>query len=316
MARAITDPAELLRCLELPNLLADEEAERRFSMRVPLGFVERMERGNPRDPLLLQVLPGVAETQWVPGYHADPVGDGASIVAPGVIHKYHGRALLVASAVCAIHCRYCFRRHFPYTEAVARGDEWEAALGYIAADPTIEEVILSGGDPLLLADGQLADLSMRLQRIPHLRRLRIHSRLPVVLPSRIDDVLLDWLRACRLQTVLVIHANHPNELDDSVCQALARLREAGIVLLNQSVLLRAVNNRVETLLALSERLFSAGVIPYYLHLLDKVDGAAHFDVNEKAAVSLLKELRKRLPGYMVPRLVRERAGTPAKMPIC
>ena len=316
MAEAVTDPAELLRCLGLPVSLADTSAGKHFPLRVPRGFVRRMERENPRDPLLLQVLPRMWENRPAEGYRPDPVGDLASMVVPGVIHKYRGRVLLVATGVCAIHCRYCFRRHFPYADANPRRGEWEAALEYIADDPTIEEVILSGGDPLLLADTGLAGLCSRLQRIPHLRRLRIHTRLPVVLPSRVDDALLGWLGESRLQTVIVLHVNHPNELDGAVGGALADLADTGTVLLNQSVLLRGINDDAATLAALSEALFAAGVMPYYLHLLDKVEGAAHFDVDEGRAISLLAELRERLPGYLVPRLVREREGAPAKTPVC
>ncbi len=315
MAEAVTDPVELLRSLRLPLSLADGRAGRSFPLRVPHGFIRRMEQGNPLDPLLLQVLPRALENHPAEGFRVDPVGDLASMVAPGVIHKYRGRVLLVASGVCALHCRYCFRRHFSYAEANPRRGEWKAALAYIGADSSIEEVILSGGDPLLLADEHLASLSARLQQIPHLRRLRIHSRLPVVLPSRIDGALLRWLEESRLQVVVVIHANHPRELDGAVHRALADLGAAGAVLLNQSVLLHGINDDAETLCTLSDRLFSMGVLPYYLHLLDKVDGAAHFDVDEETAVSLVTELRNRLPGYLVPRLVREQEGEPAKSPV-
>ena len=316
MAQAVTEPVELLRSLQLPASLADGMAGQRFPLRVPRGFIRRMKPGDPRDPLLLQVLPQLQENRLVDGFREDPVGDLASMAVPGVIHKYRGRVLLVTTGVCAIHCRYCFRRYFPYAETNPRRGEWAVALAYIAADPSIEEVILSGGDPLLLADEHLARLSGRLQQIPHLRRLRIHTRLPVVLPSRIDDSLLCWLGKSDLQVVLVIHANHPNELDEAVAEALADLAGAGATLLNQSVLLRGVNDDVETLSALSEKLFSSGVMPYYLHLLDKVEGAAHFDVTEERALALLTGLRNRLPGYMVPRLVREREGAPAKIPVC
>ncbi len=315
LAQAVTGLPELMRRLELP-VPAVEPEEGGFPLRVPVGYVARMERGNPRDPLLLQVLPRAAEGRAVAGFRTDPVGDGASMVAPGVIHKYRGRVLLIASGACAIHCRYCFRRHFPYAAANPRRGEWKDALAYIAADPGIEEVILSGGDPLLLADEALARLSAGLRQIPHLRRLRIHTRLPVVLPSRVDDGLLQWLRGCGLQTVMVIHLNHPNELDDEVRCALAELATAGVTLLNQSVLLRGVNDELEVLSRLSEELFASGVMPYYLHLLDKVAGAAHFDVSEGSAISLVTELRHRLPGYLVPRLVREQEGAPAKVPVC
>ncbi len=316
LAEAIVEPAELLTSLRLPVSLADDTAKRHFPLRVPRGYVQRMEPGNRCDPLLLQVLPQAAETRSVEGYHTDPVGDLGSMVLPGVIHKYRGRVLLVATGACAIHCRYCFRRHFPYGEANPRRGEWMDALSYIASDPSVEEVILSGGDPLLLPDERLARLAEELERIAHLRRLRIHTRLPVVLPSRVDDGLRSWMERGRLQKVVVVHANHPNELDGTVHRAMAELAASGATLLNQSVLLRGVNDMAEVLCELSEQLFAMGVMPYYLHLLDKVEGAAHFEVSETAAFSLMDELRSRLPGYLVPRLVREEKGMPAKTPRC
>ncbi len=312
LARAVTDPQELIQRLELPCAAIDLEANADFPLRVPESFIARMERGNPRDPLLLQVLPQNRETRSVPGYYLDPVGDQASMGVPGVIHKYEGRVLLVAAGSCAVHCRYCFRRHFAYAEANPMRGEWEAAMDYIANDSTIREVILSGGDPLLLADSRLSNLMMQLERIPHLRRVRIHTRLPVVLPVRVDEALLRWLGRGRLQVVMVIHANHPNELDEKVRHVLRKIAEANVILLNQSVLLKGVNDRLEVLSNLSETLFVAGVLPYYLHLLDRVQGAAHFEVSENSALSLIDAMRNCLPGYLVPRLVREQEGAPAK----
>ncbi|HFC53087.1 MAG TPA: KamA family radical SAM protein, partial [Gammaproteobacteria bacterium] len=232
LARAVTCRRELLRRLGLSAEDAECSAEQEFPLRVPEGFISRMEPGNPRDPLLLQVLPQRREQLSPPGYHTDPVGDGDALAAPGLIHKYRGRVLLVASRTCALHCRFCFRRHFPYREAIPHPDRWGSALEYIAANPTISEVILSGGDPLTLSDGRLARLAAGLEPIPHLRRIRIHTRLPVVLPSRVNDALLDWLGQTRLQPVVVIHANHPNEIDGEVGHALRRLAAAGIMLLN------------------------------------------------------------------------------------
>jgi len=235
------------------------------------------------------------------------------MVVPGVLHKYHGRVLLMATGACAVHCRYCFRRHFPYAEANPVVDRWRQALDYIAGDDSIAEVILSGGDPLSMSDRRLADLTRRLDAIPHLRRLRLHTRLPIVLPERVNDELLDWLGATRLKTAVVVHANHANEIDSSVIAALSRLKASGAELLNQSVLLRGVNDSTEALMALSEKLFEAGVLPYYLHLLDKVQGAAHFEVEETAARCLMAELSRQVPGYLVPRLVREIPGAPGKV---
>lgn len=317
LAQAVSDPSELLGLLELPPdaLHASTIASRQFPMRVPRGYVARMRKGDPNDPLLRQVFPQQDEEYDTPGFNQDPVGDLAAMPVPGVLHKYRGRALLVATGACAIHCRYCFRRHFPYGAANPAAGQWEAALEYIAADNTITEVILSGGDPLSLTDQRLAPLAQRLSTLPHLKRLRIHTRLPVILPERIDDGLLGWLGNTRLKPVMVIHANHANEIDDQVRHALAKLAETGVTLFNQSVLLRGVNDGVQALANLSETLFDAGVTPYYLHLLDKVRGAAHFDTGTARAEALLTELRNRLPGYLVPRLVREEAGAPSKLPL-
>ncbi len=317
LARAITDPAALLRELELDlaQLPAVRVAAARFPMRVPRGFAARMVKGDPNDPLLRQVLPLAVEMEPTPGFVVDPVGDRAARAAPGVLHKYHGRALLIATGACAVHCRYCFRREFPYAECLAGADEWRPALAYLAADPSLCEVILSGGDPLSLSDRRLGALLAELDRIPHLARLRIHSRQPIVLPERVDDGLLDVLAQTRLRLVLVVHANHPREIDDTVRVALTRLSAAGVTLLNQSVLLRGVNDSAAVLAELSETLFAARVMPYYLHLLDPVRGAAHFDVKKTEASAIMKTLRQRLPGYLTPRLVREQPGQPAKTPV-
>jgi EF-P beta-lysylation protein EpmB len=314
---AVRDPAELLALLGLgPEWLPGaQRAAGAFPLRVPRGFVARMRRGDPHDPLLRQVLPLDAELQSVPGYGADPLGELAAMSEPGVLHKYEGRVLLVTTGACAVHCRYCFRRHFPYGEANPALGQWERALGHIAADASLGEVILSGGDPLALPDERLAGLARRLAAIPHLRRLRVHTRLPVVLPERVDAALLDWLCGTRLQPVLVIHANHPREIDTAVTEALRPLRERGVPLLNQAVLLRGVNDAADVLAGLSEALFAAGVLPYYLHLLDPVAGAAHFAVGEAEARRLHDALRAVLPGYLVPRLVREVPGAPSKVPL-
>lgn len=314
LADAVTDPRELCALLDLdPALVLPAiTAARGFALRVPRGYVARMRRGDPNDPLLLQVLPLAAETQVVEGFVSDPVGDLNRRAAPGLLHKYRGRALLVATGACAIHCRYCFRRHFPYGEESALQQGWQPALEHLRADPTISEVILSGGDPWSLSDRRLKQLTDALQAMPHLRRLRIHTRYPIVLPERIDCGLLDWLRGVRLQKVVVMHANHARELDESVRQACRRLSSADVTLLNQSVLLKGVNDHVAALAELSEALFETQVLPYYLHVLDKVQGAAHFDLPETRALELHRELTARLPGYLVPRLVREVAGAPAK----
>jgi len=314
----VRTPEELLAALGLDaaNLLSGaHEAGARFALKVPRSYLARMRRGDPHDPLLRQVLPLGAELVETPGYVADPVGDLHVVAGPGLLHKYSGRALLVTTGACAVHCRYCFRREFPYAEHTAGRQAFAPALDAIRADASIAEVLLSGGDPLTLNDRRLGDLLRDLADIPHVRRVRVHTRLPVVLPERIDaGFLRAWNAAPRLQRVMVIHANHANELHDApdVQQALAALRADGATLLNQSVLLRGVNDSVETLAGLSDALFAAGVLPYYLHALDPVRGAAHFDVSETEARALVAELAARLPGYLVPRLVREIPGARSK----
>ena len=317
MAEAVRDPAELVGLLELDSrwLEPARRAAAAFPLRVPRGFLARMRKGDPHDPLLRQVLPLGEELLEVPGYGKDPVGDMPSIAAKGLLHKYQGRVLLIATGACGVHCRYCFRRHFPYADETARAEDWREALDYLRADPSVNEVILSGGDPLTLSDERLAAFATALEGIPHIRRLRIHTRQPVVLPSRVDDALLAWLSACRLQKVVVLHMNHGREMDTPLKHACARLKAAGALLLNQSVLLKGVNDSAEALAGLSEALADAGVLPYYLSLLDPVAGAAHFDVPEARALEIMTELRTRLPGYLVPKLVREVPGAPAKMPV-
>ncbi len=301
--------------LETQHIHLAESAHRDFPLRVPRSFVRRMRHNDPQDPLLLQVLPTAEELHATPGYSVDPLRESDSVVTPGLLHKYRGRALLMVTGACAIHCRYCFRRHFPYADHHPSGDGWDQALQYIAGDATLSEVILSGGDPLSASDHKLARLASSLASIPHLRRLRVHTRLPVVLPERVDSSLLGWLTGSRLKPVMVIHSNHPREIDDAVRDAISRLRGAGIPVLNQTVLLAGINDDVSTLRALSEVLFEAGVQPYYLHLMDRVDGAAHFEVDETSARRLIWQLMQELPGYLVPKLVREVAGAPAKLSI-
>lgn len=314
LQQAIRDPRELLERLELPQSLLAESmlAHRQFPLLVPRYFVDLMEKGNPLDPLLLQVLPTGTELTYQPGYQADPVGDIKAMKQPGVLHKYQGRVLLTTTSACAVHCRYCFRRHYPYREANPMLDNWNKAIEYIQSQSDINEVILSGGDPLSLSDERLLTLIHKLEIIPHIRRLRIHTRQPVVLPSRITPTLLEGLKNTRLKTILVIHANHPNEVSEPLKQALDNVCQTGITLLNQSVLLRGVNDTITTLSHLSERLFECGVLPYYLHVLDKVEGAQHFDLPREQAKYLYSELRNCLPGYLVPKLVTEISGEQSK----
>jgi EF-P beta-lysylation protein EpmB len=317
LARAVRSRDELLRLLEIdPAAYRIQPLVGDFPLRVPRGFVARMARGDIHDPLLRQVLPLDEETRQVQGYGTDPLGELAAMPSPGLLHKYRGRALLTVTGACAVHCRYCFRRHFPYPDANPVGSYWEQAVDHLSRQTDIHEIILSGGDPLSLPDARLQFLTDRLSALPQLRTLRIHTRLPIVLPERVDAGLLDWLERQRLRVVMVVHGNHPNEIDDGVTAAMQRLARAGVTLLNQSVLLRGVNDDAGTLIRLSEALFDAGILPYYLHMLDHVQGTAHFEVDTAQACALHRALHAALPGYLVPRLVEEIPGQPGKTPVC
>ncbi|MBL1276190.1 MAG: EF-P beta-lysylation protein EpmB [Ectothiorhodospiraceae bacterium] len=317
LASAIKDPAELLKEVRLSpsDIPGGVDLDQPFPQRVPRSYVAQIQPGDPDDPLLLQVLPQSIESSFQTGFLQDPVGDKDAAASPGLLHKYHGRVLLITTGACPVHCRYCFRRHFPYAENRPESRDWGAAIEYIASNPDINEVILSGGDPLSLSTGRLQDISCALRDIPHLKRLRIHTRMPIVLPARIDTDFLHWLSSLPWQLVMVTHCNHANELGPEVKNALAALRATGITLLNQTVLLKSVNDNANTLSDLSESLFAAGVLPYYLHLLDRVQGAAHFEVDEITACNIMHKLRAQLSGYLVPQLVRETAGKPYKIPV-
>ena len=318
LAGAVTVPQQLLSLLQLsPDLLPGAlQANQAFSLRVPHAYIRRMTVGNPNDPLLRQVLPVDQESEHVAGFGLDPLAEQAHNPAGGVIHKYRGRLLLIVGGACAVNCRFCFRRHFPYQDKQLDRDSWSEALDYIRADTSIAEVILSGGDPLASSDRRLSRLATALNDIDHVKTLRIHTRLPVVIPERVTDELLHWFARQRLQPVMVIHANHANEIDESVKQALTRLRQAGVTLLSQSVLLKGINDNAQALVELGEALFRAGVLPYYLHLLDRVHGAAHFEVSEERAKAIIEEMMAVSPGYLVPKLVREIAGESSKTRIC
>jgi EF-P beta-lysylation protein EpmB len=312
----VTDFSELCDLLELdPANFPNHLAIRDFALRAPRGFIARMQKGNINDPLLKQILPLEQEIQLTPGYTHDPLQEKAANPIPGLLHKYHSRVLLLISGGCAINCRYCFRRHFSYKENVPGKIGWDAAINYIAKDSSVSEVIYSGGDPLVAKDEVLAALTQKISAIPHIKLLRIHTRLPIVIPERVTDSLLHWMTNTHLQPVMVIHCNHPNEIDKQVVQAMQRLRQAGITVLNQSVLLRGVNDSVDTLIALSRKLFAAGVLPYYLHVLDPVQGTAHFSVSTEEAKRLVGEILSKLPGYLVPKLVQEKAGALSKCPL-
>ena len=320
-AAAVTDVAELLQRLDLQatqlhpdGIDALRAASAGFALRVPHSFIARMRVGDPADPLLRQVLALPAETVAQPGFASDPLAETAARRAPGLLQKYQGRALLVTTAACAVHCRYCFRREYDYAADNADQDagRWDAALAVLAGDPSVHEVILSGGDPLSLGNARLQGLLQRLEQLPHLRRLRLHTRSPIVLPARVDSGLQRLLAERRLPMTVVVHANHPAEIDADVTAALRSLRATGVTLLNQSVLLAGVNDSVDALQGLSEALHGAGALPYYLFLLDRVNGTGHFEVTATRARALINALNTRLPGFLVPRLVQELPGQPGK----
>lgn len=318
---AVRDPLALCQQLnlnpaDLPGGIAGlKEGQRLFKTLVPQPFINLMQKGNPQDPLLLQVLPLGAENQPAAGFVTDPLQEQAHNPLPGLIHKYTSRVLLTTSGACAVNCRYCFRRHFPYADNSLSSSGSQAILNYLKAHPKVNEVIFSGGDPLATPDTRLAKQVQQLETLPQLTRLRIHTRLPVVLPSRINPELLAWLKATRLKVIIVLHINHPQEIGNELIEALNDLKQAGVTLLNQSVLLGGINDKASILSDLSEALFAQAVMPYYLHTLDPVAGAAHFALDDKQARQIYAELLAKLPGFLVPKLVREYPNQPAKTPL-
>lgn len=307
LSNTVDSPAELLNILELPdNLLKGAQiGHDLFTLKVPLPFVEKMEKGNINDPLLRQVLPLSEEAIQVPGFVSDPLAEMNANPLDGLIHKYKGRVLLILSGACAVNCRYCFRREFPYSENRLGNQQWSNILAYLRADTSINEVIFSGGDPLATSDARLTRMIADLESIPHLSRLRIHTRFPVVIPQRISEELLSILSSSRFDTVMVLHTNHANEIDNELGQRVQQLKKHGVTVLNQSVLLKGVNDNLEALTQLSESLFSQGILPYYLFAFDPIKGAAHFDVPDEKAIKLHHKLQAELPGYLVPKLARE-----------
>ena len=316
LANGISDPEKLLKILEIdPSPWQKGFAARKlFAQRVPLSFVDRMEKGNPFDPLLRQVLPLEEEFEIHSGYSNDPLKEQDNAV-PGLLHKYRNRVLMILKGGCAINCRYCFRRHFPYDENKGSKSVWMQSLAYIQDHPELNEVILSGGDPLMAKDQELDWLIENISAISHIKRLRIHTRLPVVIPERITPALREMFSATRLQVILVTHINHPNEINQDLKLALNDLRSAGVTLLNQGVMLKGVNDDIETQVSLSETLFDAGVLPYYMHVLDKVQGAAHFYISDDKARAIMSGVIERVSGYLVPKLTREIGGRTSKTPL-
>lgn len=312
LAQGFSSAADLLAFLELPSTTHHGAAEQQFASRIPLSFANRMQKGNARDPLLLQVLAHANEMVVSDGYTVDPLAEAEKNPLKGLIHKYHGRVLLTVTGICAVNCRYCFRRHFPYQQNNPGRKGWQDIAAYIAADASISEVILSGGDPLLASDLVLAELIQHLEQIKHVHTLRIHTRIPVVFPERIDESLTALLAQSRLKKVVVLHCNHEQELDESVKQACIKLRAANCLLLNQAVLLAGINDKAQTLAQLSHALFDYDILPYYLHVLDKVQGAAHFDLPYARAQDIYKQLQAIVPGYLLPRLACEQPGKASK----
>lgn len=316
LAMSFSDPVLLLKYLELPleNFTDDIKARQLFPMRVPRPFAARMQKGNPLDPLFMQVFTSRKEFEPAQGFSTDPLQEQDNKQS-GILHKYQNRLLLLVRGGCAVNCRYCFRRHFPYSDNHLNKQQWQQALNYIIANPQIDEVIYSGGDPLMAKDDFLAWLTTQIEAIPHIKRLRIHTRLPVVIPSRITTELITWFTQTRLKPVMVLHVNHANEIDAGLAKSMQKLRQAGVTLLNQAVLLKGINDTADQQIALNEGLFEIGVMPYYLHVLDKVQGAEHFDSPDDKAKEIMRDLIKRQPGYLVPKLVREIGGQPGKTPL-
>ncbi|WP_445928505.1 EF-P beta-lysylation protein EpmB [Marinomonas sp. TI.3.20] len=314
LSKALTSLPELIQHLALPtNMVKDgNEAQNTFKLLVPRPYLSRIEPGNPLDPLLLQILPSAAEMRLVPGYTTDPLEEADHSPQKAIVHKYKRRLLVITTGTCAVNCRYCFRRHFPYGENQLAQAEWQSVIDYLKAHPEVNEVILSGGDPLMMKDALLADKIHKLEALPQIKRLRIHSRLPVVIPQRVCDEMLAWIKNSRLDIIMVWHINHANEVDEDVIHAAQQLKHAGVTLLNQGVLLKGINDSVKAQVDLSEAVFKAGLLPYYMFTLDPVEGAAHFDISVEQAQRLMGKVAAELPGYLVPRLAKEIPGKQAK----
>jgi EF-P beta-lysylation protein EpmB len=314
LSQAITSLPKLVKLLGLPEELSEQgqQAHQNFKLLVPLPYLSRIEYGNPNDPLLLQVLPSSAEMQKVEGYTKDPLEEADHNPQKAIVHKYKSRLLVITTGTCAVNCRYCFRRHFPYGDNQLAQAEWQSVIEYLNSHPEINEVILSGGDPLMMKDALLADKVRQIEALPQIKRLRIHSRLPVVIPARVCDDMLDWITKSRLDIIMVWHINHANEVDTEVAQAALKLKQVGVTLLNQGVLLKGINDNLEAQVNLSEAVFDAGILPYYMFTLDPVEGAAHFDISIEEAQQLMGKVAAELPGYLVPKLAKEIPGQTSK----
>jgi len=314
LANAITDPAQLLKQLNLSKqyLAGALKACQQFPLRVPQYYVDLMDKNNINDPLLKQILPLDLEMEAIEGFSQDPTGDLNAKVSQGILDKYQGRGLIISTGACAVHCRYCFRRHFPYQNENAGAKQWQQTIEYLTTATDLNEIILSGGDPLCLSNQRLVFLLDELDKIPHIKRIRWHSRFPVVLPYRLDQGLIDLIQQSRFKHIFVLHLNHPKEITSVLKKRLRPLVKLNVLLLNQAVLLKGINDQSEILAKLSEACFDADILPYYLHKLDKVAGAAHFEVSDKKARKIILQLRNQLSGYLVPRYVEEVAGEKSK----
>lgn len=314
LTQAITSLDDLIKSLGLSKdlITQGQDAQHSFKLLVPRPYLSRMEYGNPNDPLLLQILPNALETKSVIGYTKDPLEEADHNPQKAIVHKYKRRLLVITTGTCAVNCRYCFRRHFPYGDNQLAQAEWQSVINYLTAHPDVNEVILSGGDPLMMKDALLADKVRQIEALPQIKRLRIHSRLPVVIPARVCDDMFDWINKSRLDIIMVWHINHANEMDAELAQAAFKLKQAGVTLLNQGVLLKGINDSVEAQVNLSEAVFDAGILPYYMFTLDPVEGAAHFDITVEEAQKLMGKVAAELPGYLVPKLAKEIPGKTSK----
>lgn len=316
LKQSFTRPEELLTFLNLDpqQYEQDSKARKLFNMRVPRHFAKLMNKSDPNDPLLLQVLPSKQEFVEEIGFIADPLQEHEA-KKPGLLHKYQSRVLLMFKTGCAVNCRYCFRRHFPYADNSINKQKLEEALRYIASEPEINEVILSGGDPLMADDKTVEWFLRECEKLTQLKRFRIHTRLPVVLPSRLTNRLIEVLANSPLKAIVVLHINHKNEISNELSLACHAMKLAGITVLNQAVLLKGINDHVDHQVELSEALFDSDILPYYLHLFDKVKGASHFYTSDLEAGEIYQQMLARLPGFLVPKLVREIGGETSKTPV-
>lgn len=297
----------------LPKHDINIKAEQLFKAKGSQDFCSKIDKSNLSDPLALQIVPDILELTSPKDFINDPVGDNNAMPLKGLLHKYESRVLLITTANCAIHCRYCFRRNFDYKNSVSKPELLKDAINYIKSQPQINEVILSGGDPLTLNNQHLFSICDALLKIKHLTTIRIHSRYPIVAAHRFDKAFLNYFNQYPLNKVFVCHSNHPNELTNKTHKAFNALSNCGFTLLNQSVLLKNINDNAPCLAQLSHKLFSQGVLPYYLHLLDKVKGASHFLTTTKTNIEINQQLQVLLPGYLVPKMVQEIEGKKSKI---